>query len=144
MYCDIRYGTYLNTILYNLKLLNCSWYIDTVLTRWRHFKHTYSMLCTWSAVAYLVINYYKFKSQNTYSLKINFGKEKKNHQPEKKKTIINYARNVHVLRHTLWNIVEHYVVRSKSLKPAVGTLIQYLFDRDTFIIRIQCCVLEVP
>ena len=29
------------------------------------------------------------------------------------------------------------------MKPAVGTLIQYLLDGDTFIIRIQCCVLEV-
>ena len=27
--------------------------------------------------------------------------EKKNHQPEKKKQLFNYARNVHVLRHTL-------------------------------------------
>ena len=31
----------------------------------------------------------------------------------------------------------------KGLKPAVGTLIQYLLDVDTFFIRIQCCVLEV-
>ena len=29
----------------------------------------------------------------------------------------------------------------KLLKPAVGTLIQYLLDGDTFIIRIQCYVL---
>ena len=46
-------------------------------------------------------------------------------------------RNVHVLRHTLWNIVEHYVVRLQSLKSVVSTLIQYLLDGDTFIIRIQ-------
>ena len=52
-------------------------------------------------------------------------------------------RNVHVLRHTLWNIVEHYIVRLKTLKPVVSTFIQYLLDGDTFIIRIQCCVLEV-
>ena len=32
----------------------------------------------------------------------------------------------------------------ENLKPAVGTLIQYLLDRDTFNLRIQCCVLEVP
>ena len=31
----------------------------------------------------------------------------------------------------------------KSLKHAAGTLIQYLLDRNTFIIRIQCCVLEM-
>ena len=31
----------------------------------------------------------------------------------------------------------------KGLKPVVGTLIQYLLDRDTFDIRIQCSVLEV-
>ena len=52
-------------------------------------------------------------------------------------------RNVHVLRHTLWNIVEHCFVRLQSLKPVVGTFIQYLLDGDTFIIHIQCCVLEV-
>ena len=30
------------------------------------------------------------------------------------------------------------------MKSALSTLIKYLFDRETFIIRIQCCVLEVP
>ena len=68
--------------------------------------------------------------------------KKKNLQPEKI-IIINYARNVHVLQHTLWNIVEHYIVCLKSLKPIVNTLIQYLLDGDTFNIHIQCCVLEV-
>ena len=29
------------------------------------------------------------------------------------------------------------------MKPVVGTSIQYLLDGDTFVIRIQCCVLEV-
>ena len=28
-----------------------------------------------------------------------------------KKKLSSYARNVHVLRHTLWNIIEHYVVQ---------------------------------
>ena len=41
------------------------------------------------------------------------------------------------------NIVEHYFVRLKGLKPVVGTLIQYFLDGNTLIIRIQCCVLEV-
>mgnify|MGYP004180003075 CR=1 FL=1 len=68
---------------------------------------------------------------------------KKKSSTKKKKQIINYARNVHVLWHTLWNIVEHYVERLQSLKPVFGTLIQYLFDGDTFIIRIQRSVLEM-
>ena len=69
--------------------------------------------------------------------------KKKKSSTKKKKTIIKYARNVHVLRHTLWNIVEHYIVRLKTLKPVVSTLIQYLLDGDTFDLRIQCYVLEV-
>ena len=51
-------------------------------------------------------------------------------------------RNVHVLRHTLWNTFEHYCKVTK-FETVVRTLIQYLLDRDTFIIRIQCSVLEV-
>ena len=35
------------------------------------------------------------------------------------------------------------IVRLQSLKPMVGTLKKYLLDGDTFIIRIQCSVLEV-
>ena len=66
-----------------------------------------------------------------------------NFEEKKQKTIIKFARNVRVLRYTLWNIVKHYFVRLNSLKSVVGTLIQYLLDGDTFIIRIQCCVLEV-
>ena len=68
--------------------------------------------------------------------------EEKNRQP-KKKTIINYARNVHVLQHTFWNIVEHYFVQLETFEPVVGILIQYLPDGDTFNLRIQCSVLEV-
>ena len=49
----------------------------------------------------------------------------------------------HILQHMLWNIFKHYVVQLNSSKPVVSTFIQYLFDGDTFIIRIQCCVLEV-
>ena len=64
--------------------------------------------------------------------------EKKN-----KKQLSNYARNVRVLRHTLWNIVKHYFVRLKSLKIVDGTLIQYLTYGKTLIIRFQCFVLEV-
>ena len=52
-------------------------------------------------------------------------------------------RNVYVLRHTLWNIFKLYFVQLETLKSVVGTLSQYLFDQDTFIIRIQCSVLEV-
>jgi hypothetical protein len=66
-----------------------------------------------------------------------------NFEEKKQKTIIKFARNVSVLQHTLWNIFEHYFVRLKSLKIIVGTLIQYLPDGDTFVIRIQCSVLEV-
>ena len=51
--------------------------------------------------------------------------------------------SVHVLRHTLWNIFKIYFVQLETLKSVVGTLIQYFLDQDTFIIRIQCCVLEV-
>ena len=40
-------------------------------------------------------------------------------------------------------IVKYYFVQLNSIKPVFGTLIQYLLDGDTFIIRIQCCVLEV-
>ena len=35
------------------------------------------------------------------------------------------------------------IVWLQSLKPIVGTLIEYLLDGDTLIIRIQCSVLEV-
>ena len=45
---------------------------------------------------------------------------------------MDYARNVHVLQHTLWNIVEHCFLRLQSLQPVVCTLIQYLLDGDTF------------
>jgi len=38
---------------------------------------------------------------------------------------------------------KHYVVQLNSSKPVTSTLIQYLLDGDTFIIRIQCYVLEV-
>ena len=31
----------------------------------------------------------------------------------------------------------------KKFETVVSTLIQYLRDADTFVIRIQCCVLEV-
>ena len=64
---------------------NCWQYIDTVPAWWRHFYYTYSMLCTWSAVAYnLYLIVIKFKSQNTDSWKINFGKEKKIFNQKKK------------------------------------------------------------
>ena len=36
-----------------------------------------------------------------------------------------------------------YVVQLKSLKSVVGTLIQYILDEITLIIRIQYFVLEV-
>ena len=55
-------------------------------------------------------------------------KKKNNYQLCKKHT----CTVTHVLWHTLWNIIEHYVVHLKSLKPVVSTLIQYLLDRDTF------------
>ena len=61
----------------------------------------------------------------------------------KKQKIIHFARNVRVLRHTLWNVVKHCFVRLQSLKPAVSTLIHHWLNGDLFIIRIQCCVLEV-
>ena len=35
------------------------------------------------------------------------------------------------------------IVRLQSLKPIVDTLIEYLLDEDTLIIRIQCSVFEV-
>ena len=69
--------------------------------------------------------------------------KKKKSSNRKKKTIINYARNIHVLRYTLRDVVKTYFVLLKSLKSVVSTLIQYLLDEDTFVIRIQCCVLEV-
>ena len=37
----------------------------------------------------------------------------------------------------------NYVERLQSLKPVDGTLIIYLLDGNTFIIRIQRCVLEL-
>ena len=46
MYCGIRYETYLNTIFYDWKLLNCSQYINSVPAEWIHFFFKYSMLCT--------------------------------------------------------------------------------------------------
>ena len=78
------------------------------------FDHTYSMLCTWSSVAYnlyFIVIKYKFTNfgqQNKFFLK----KKKKN----KQKIIIKSTRNVHVLRHTLWTMFKHYFVRLKSLK----------------------------
>ena len=51
--------------------------------------------------------------------------------------------SVHVLRHTFWNIFKIYFVQLETLKSIVGTLIQYLLDGNTFIIRTQCYVLEV-
>ena len=69
--------------------------------------------------------------------------KKKNLQPKKNNCQLCKKRT-HVLQHTLCNIIDHYVVRLQSLKPVVSTLIQYLLDGDTFIIRIQCSVLEVP
>ena len=62
---------------------------------------------------------------------------------QKQKSNINYAKKrtctaTYVMKHS-WR----YVLRLKSFKPVVGTLIQYLHDGDTFIIRIQCSVLEV-
>ena len=50
------------------------------------------MFCTGSAVAYKLINDIKYKSQNTDDKK-----NKKKQTNRNKKTIINYARNVHVL-----------------------------------------------
>ena len=49
----------------------------------------------------------------------------------------------HILQHMLWNIVKHYFVQLNSLKPVTSTFIKYLFDRDSFNLRIQCSVLEV-
>ena len=47
-------------------------------------------------------------------------KKKKKKKKEQKKTIVNYARNVRVLRHTM---VRYYFVRLETLKFVVGTLI---------------------
>ena len=60
--------------------------------------------------------------------------------------IVNYQlckKRTHVLQHTLKNLVEHCPVRLESFKPVIGTFMQYLLDGYTFIIRIQCSVLEV-
>ena len=63
----------------------------------------------------------------------------------KDKKIINkqIQECTHILQHMLWNIFKHYVVQLNSSKPVTSTFIQYLFDGDTFNLRIQCCVLEV-
>ena len=65
---------------------------------------------------------------------------------DKKKKIINQKKkkknNICTATY-VEHYVEHYVVQLQSLKSAVSTLIQYLLDGDTFIRRIQCCVLEV-
>ena len=37
--------------------------------------------------------------------------EKKKNLQTEQKIIINYARNLHVLRHTLWKIFKHYFLR---------------------------------
>jgi hypothetical protein len=102
-------------MLYDTKFKTCCWYINLVPARWRYFYHTYSMLCTWSAVAY------KFKSQNTDSWKINFGKERKIIMRFYK--MIKYAKKrtctaTYILKRS-WT----YVVQLQSLKPVVGTLI---------------------
>ena len=69
--------------------------------------------------------------------------EKKEKLSTRKKKIINYARHIHC---TATYVMKHsWTVCCKVTKfgTVVGTLIQYLLDGDTFIIRIQCCVLEV-
>ena len=51
-------------------------------------------------------------------------------------------KRTHVLRHTLWNTFEHYCKVTK-FETMVDTLIEYVLDGDTLIIRIQCSVFEV-
>ena len=58
--------------------------------------------------------------------------KKKKSSTRKKKQLSIMQRNVHVLRHTLWNIVEHYFAQFETLENVVGTLLQYVLDEDTF------------
>ena len=97
------------------------------------FNRTYSMFCTWSAVAcnwqMIVIKIKFIKLLTTW--KINFGKERKIIKQKKKNNYQLCKKRMctatYVLKHS-WR----YFLRSKSLKPAVGTWIQYLLDEYTF------------
>ena len=40
-------------------------------------------------------------------------------------------------------IVKYYFVQLNSSKPVAGKFIQYLLDKDTFNLRIQCFLSEV-
>ena len=122
--------------------------VEVLIRSWRLFfiklfnlpvtRYTNNTVKQSSMVVYSYVP--EFKSLYT-SWKIFWKRKKK--QTETKNNFQLCKKRVHVLRHTLWNLFNNCFVRLKSLKVVVGTLIQYLLDGDIFVIRIQCCVLEV-
>ena len=69
-------------------------------------------------------------------------RKKKNRQKEKKN---NYqlCKETYMYCNIRYETQLNTIVWLQSLKPIIGTLIEYLLDGDTLIIRIQCSVLEV-
>ena len=49
----------------------------------------------------------------------------------------------HLQQQLVENIVKYYFVQLNSSKPVAGKFIQYLLDKDTFNLRIQCFLSEV-
>ena len=72
--------------------------------------------------------------------------EKKKKLSNRKKKQLSIMQETYVYCDIRYETLSNtnYVERLQSLKPVDGTLIIYLLDGNTFIIRIQRCVLEVP